>query len=209
MIKNWQERGSRPNELADMSVRYTAEKLSTESTRYIEAIMAFMSDDFSRSKTVVEVGCGTGRLTQRLLQYGGLEVTCLEFCEAMLQRHRQRLGAESSRVKYFENFAQYYECDAQHDIAISSMVLIHNVADTPFRCLVESLCRMGKTIFVFEDTGAGRKTSTTTRLRTEDELAEAFAVHDYEVVRRSTFRLFDDHVSFLELRKCLVSEAPL
>lgn len=197
MRDEWDYRASRPGDLPDMSLRYDPRKLESESKRYVESVVEFLGDSLDGAD-VVEVGCGTGRITERLLAKAST-VTCVEFCERMIQRNKERLGVKSDLARYVAAFGQEYYPDHCHDVAICSLVLIHNVAESDFRKLVESLCRIAKRVFVFEDVKSARSTSPRTLIRSKQTLIRAFMEYRFSLVRQaSDYHLFSDDISFME-----------
>jgi len=196
MRDEWDYRASRPGDLPDMSLRYPANHLKSESDRYVAAVLAFVGDTVHR-RDVVEIGPGTGRITEHLVNAVG-HLTCVDFCEQMKARCERRLGPLFDNLTYVPAFAQEYFPQQKHDIAICSLVLVHNVDDSLFRKLVERLCSIAGTIFVFEDVTIGRPTSPRTRLRSKEEICNSFQEHGLWKAREEEFQLFDDDLVFLE-----------
>jgi len=192
----WDYRASQKGHLPDMSIRYPPEKLEEELGRHLTALFDFMGDDLSR-KDVVEIGCGSGSITERLVDVA-IRVTCLDLCEAMIENNQDRLGSKAEKVSYILQFGEDYRPPKPHDVAICSRVLIHNVSASDFRELVKSICDCAKTAFVFEDVTQGRPTSEATKLRTRGELQTAFADHGLHLERSGTDYLFDDEIALLK-----------
>ena len=199
MRDEWDYRASRFGLLPDMSVRYPNEGLEQGSNGFVEAAFHFMGTDI-QGKRIIEVGCGTGRFTERLIQCTE-HVTCLEFCERMIQLCRRRLPNASDSVSFIEGFAQDFLPLTGHDIVISSLVLVHNVRDAEFFKLVSGICGSGNIIFLFEDITQGRKTSPYTSLRPEETLEKAFLDQGFTVVKRDHYQLFTDRIVFMKLVK--------
>jgi 2-polyprenyl-3-methyl-5-hydroxy-6-metoxy-1,4-benzoquinol methylase len=204
MHVEWRRRAARRGELAVMSLRYPEARAEVESARYADAVLDFIGSD-ADGKDVLEVGAGTGRITQRLVGKAA-HLTCVDLSDAMLDRNRQRLGDLAERVEYRSMFAQDYVAEPRHDVAICSLVLIHNVDDDEFARLVDVLRASAPTIFVFEHISAPTQPHAHTRLRSEDELVEAF--DDYRVQRRTEHVLFDDLIVFLKLVRVSSTEPP-
>lgn len=202
MRDEWDYRASRPGDLPDMSLRYEFEKLDIESKRYVDAVMEFMGDRVY-DKDVVEIGPGTGRITERLLDITE-KLTCVEFCERMIQRSYERLGDKFELDRYAITFGQCYFPRPRHDVAVCSLVLVHNVNDEDFRQLVKRLCGMAKTVFVFEDIVPAeppvRPTSQKTRLREAKGIEDAFIEFGFKKVseRKEVYKLFEDNIAFME-----------
>jgi trans-aconitate 2-methyltransferase len=73
------------------------ERLSAPQTRWGEAVVGWL--DLAGTERVLDAGCGTGRVTERLLErLPRGRVVALDGSLAMIERARQRLGEE--RVEY-------------------------------------------------------------------------------------------------------------
>ena len=120
MRDEWDLRTAKKGDLPDMSVRYPPNRLTEEKERYIEAILSFVQNDLS-GKDVIEVGCGTGRLTIRLVGIAK-SLTCIDLCERMIELNKERLGNKSSEVNYVTAFMQDYPI-RKHQVAICSLVV--------------------------------------------------------------------------------------
>jgi trans-aconitate 2-methyltransferase len=74
------------------------ERLSAPQTRWGEAVVGWL--DLAGDERVLDAGCGTGRVTERLLErLPRGRVVALDGSRSMIDRARQRLGEE--RVEYF------------------------------------------------------------------------------------------------------------
>ena len=201
MKDEWDYRASRPGDLPDMSLRYERTRLESESLKYVNAVIEFMGSKINGAN-IVEVGCGTGRITERLLQKSSY-LKCVEFCDKMIERSKARMENRFDLSRYAITFAQEYFPQERHDAAVCSLVLIHNVDETDYRQLVKSLCRMAKTVYVFEDISISRKTSPRTVLRSVDKIEKSFSEFGFTLSRqkRPFYRLFDDEIAFLEFNE--------
>ena len=90
-----------------------------------------------------------------------------------------------------------------YDVAVCSLVLIHQVNYTDFAAVVKGMCALAKTVFVFEDVTLERKTSPNTRLRSLHEIELEFKRNGYALEfgnpeLPSSFQFFDDTVTFLK-----------
>lgn len=133
MLTEWKRRAQRAGELAVMSIRYPEDRLSGASASYVSAVMDFLGQEVA-GKDVLEIGGGIGRLTEKIVDVAQ-RVTCVDCCPEMLERSRQRLGVKSNRVTYVCDFAQNYHPSPKHDLAICSLVMVHNVDDCEFKRL--------------------------------------------------------------------------
>lgn len=196
MRDEWDLRTAKKGDLPDMSVRYPPNRLAEEKENYINAILSFMQNDLS-NKEVIEIGCGTGRLTLQLVEIVK-RLTCIDLCERMIQRNKQRLGEKSSEINYVTAFMQDYPA-SKHQVAISSLVLIHNVSDSDFMRLVGRICDCSDTAFIFEDTTEGRPTSkNATRLRPKQVLVNAFKQFNFHLEKSGDYKLFEDQITFMK-----------
>jgi len=149
MKDEWDYRSSKSGLLPVMSVRYPQNKLSAISEEYVDEVMCFIGNDI-RNKSVVEIGSGIGRITEKLANLSK-NVTCVELCGRMISLSMSRLGSLDN-VIYIQSFAQDYKPAIPHDAAISSLVLIHNTDDNEYEKLIENLCLTANSIYIFEDT---------------------------------------------------------
>lgn len=203
MRDEWDYRASRPGDFPDMSLRYEPHRLQSESKRYVNAVIEFIGARLNDAD-IVEVGCGTGRITEKLIK-NARRVTCVEFCERMVLRSKERLGVLFDPSQYVVTFGQEYYPEHRHDMAICSLVLIHNVTESDFKKLVQSLCRIAKRVFVFEDVRCTRNTSPRTTIRNEESLIQVFAEYGFRLARKGPdYELFTDRISFMEFAEITV-----
>jgi len=200
MRDEWDYRASRPGDLPDMSLRYESDRLSDESKEYVKAVIDFMGEKIE-GKDVVEIGSGTGRITQHLLEIAK-NVTCVEFCEKMIQRSKERLCDKFDINRYVVTFAQCYYPKHRYEVVVCSLVLVHNVNNADFRELIKRLCDMAETVFVFEDVSTKRSTSPRTYIRTIEDIRKTFNEFNFTLIRMNEplYNLFSDQIAFLEFR---------
>ena len=196
MLDEWDYRAARKGRLPDMSVRYPPDLLEHASQQYVMGLLTFMGSDLN-GKNVVEMGCGTGSVTEHLVGIAS-KVTCVDLSGKMIEKNKHRLGESSKKVHYEEKFVQDYRCSEKHDVAICSRVLIHNVNDSDFKELVRSMCNSARIVFVFEDVSPNRPTSETTKIRSVDEIVHVFAENDFDLLGSGKDNLFDDEIALLK-----------
>jgi hypothetical protein len=121
----------------------------------------------------------------------------LDISEKMLLRNREQLGAQARVVSYHTGFCQDYRPLRQHDVAIVSLVLIHNITARAFQELAQAISACASTVFLFEHIGRLERSTAATRTRSEAEILAAF--HGFEAERRDDYALFDDQLIFLKL----------
>ncbi|MFC1879332.1 class I SAM-dependent methyltransferase, partial [Chloroflexota bacterium] len=63
-------------------------------TRDLDQTVTRNTLGYSRSKSILEIGCGTGKNTAQLAQIGD-RVYALDFSEGMLMRANEKLGSEN------------------------------------------------------------------------------------------------------------------
>jgi SAM-dependent methyltransferase len=197
MADEWKRRGARTGVFAVMSSRYERVRLDDASEKYVAAVMDFIGEDVD-GRDVLEIGSGEGRITERLVQHAR-KLTCVDLSETMIARNRERLKKLAEAVDYHHRFAQDYVPQTAHDVAVCSLVLIHNVEDNAFHRLVKTICDIAGTVFLFEHVDAPRRPHAHTRLRRELEILEAF--EGYDVVRRAEHLLFEDRILFVKLQR--------
>jgi 2-polyprenyl-3-methyl-5-hydroxy-6-metoxy-1,4-benzoquinol methylase len=199
MIEEWDFRASEHGIIPDTSVRYPPTIREQESERYVQWVTKCIEHDI-KDADVLEVGCGTGRIT-KFLVHKARKITCIDLSERMIRKNKLRLGAmEAAKVEYICGFIQDYQ-GGPHDIVICSLLIIHNVTDLAFRKLIIKICESGNIIFLFEDITQGRPTSPNTRIRREDEIIEVFKMYGFEVVQKDQHNLVDDKILFLKLTR--------
>jgi 2-polyprenyl-3-methyl-5-hydroxy-6-metoxy-1,4-benzoquinol methylase len=200
MRDEWDHRASQPGLLPDMSVRYPRDRLDEESTRYLEHVIRFLGDHV-RGKSVVEIGPGTGRISERLLALDPGKLVCIEQSPGMIARLMKRLGAENSFVDYRCGFAQdILSEDEPFDIVVCSLVLIHNVGVREYQNLIKKMCSSSSHVFVFEDVRP-RNSSPATELRSREVIKDSFYQHGFVLQKEDVHKLFDDDIAFLHMSR--------
>jgi 2-polyprenyl-3-methyl-5-hydroxy-6-metoxy-1,4-benzoquinol methylase len=195
--EEWEFRSTRRGLLADMSVRYPDDLREAVSNDYVAAVLTEIRKDVAE-KDVVEFGCGTGRITSELALLAR-KVTCIDVSSRMIRRNKERLGnAGNAKVTFIEGFAQDYD-GPKHDVAICSLLLIHNTTDALFLGLVAALCRSAEIVCLFEDISDRTKTSPSTRLRSEKELLAAFETFRFKLEKQRVFKCHSDTIAFFRL----------
>jgi nucleoside phosphorylase/2-polyprenyl-3-methyl-5-hydroxy-6-metoxy-1,4-benzoquinol methylase len=213
MHDEWDYRASRrgKGDLPVTSVRYDPEKRDDESRHFAERVSEFIGNEIN-NKTVVDIGAGNGRITQHLIRSAS-SIICIDLCEKMLLKNKERLGIPLSSNSYavtngmhtcnvtYEDaqFAQDWEPKTKFDVAVCCQVLIHNIGDKDFMGdLIDKLCSLAPVVFVFEDVTIGRKRSPYTRQVTRSQLVEEFQKRNFHVDREDTGFLSTDTIAFLK-----------
>jgi tRNA (cmo5U34)-methyltransferase len=74
---------------------------------------------------VIDLGCGTGTLAQRILEkYPKARITCLDLAENMIQMARIKLTSHPN-VTYVTGDIAHYEFDQPYEVIVSSLALHH------------------------------------------------------------------------------------
>lgn len=193
----WDYRAACGGIASTLSIRYPAQSVADISRRYIDHLLKFMGADV-KGKDILEVGSGDGRVTRHLLLSGAAHVTCVDICERMIHKSKEALQSYQDRITYHTMFAQDYHQEIQHDVAVLSLVLIHNIDDTDFRKLIETICQNARVIYVFEDITINRSVSPYTKLRPESEIIDTFALYKRKPVKRLPYQLYEDQIVFLQ-----------
>jgi 2-polyprenyl-3-methyl-5-hydroxy-6-metoxy-1,4-benzoquinol methylase len=201
MLEEWDYRASCTGVLPDTTVRYPRSSREAGSERYADWVFDCIKDCVA-GRDVLEVGCGTGRITKRLVDAHARKLTCVDISEKMLEKNRARLGDVGvGLVDYICEFAQDYRY-GMHQVVVCSLVLVHNVPHESFMNLVKGICSYCEDwLLVFEDISTGRVTGPSTRIRTRQELEDSFRAHGFEVVDAKEYRLFEDTILFLAMRR--------
>jgi SAM-dependent methyltransferase len=195
MAAEWQQRAARPGDFAIMSARYPSDRLEAESQKYADGVAAFLGKELE-GKDVLEVGCGTGRVTKYLAGHAA-RLSCLDLSEEMIEINRRALKEDAAKISYLHMFVQDMKPPRKYDAVVCSLVLIHNVNEQLFQEFVRVLRECSDTIFLFEHVDPGSPTSAYTRPRTEQEICERFV--DFRIERRKEYALFNDRIIFLKL----------
>ncbi|HEX4264532.1 MAG TPA: methyltransferase domain-containing protein [Verrucomicrobiae bacterium] len=199
IIDEWDLRASKQGSLAVMSIRYPIERLEEESRRYVEAVMAFMGNDVFNA-VILEPGSGIGRISERLGRVCR-SLTCVDICERMVERNRERLAHLGEKVRFAIGFIQDSELlDTNYDVAVCSLILTHSAEKRDFETAIKNICERTKTVFVFEDVTKGRATSPFTRLRSKEEITAVFKTNNFKLVDSKDYSLFMDSMAFMKFR---------
>jgi len=202
MRDEWDYRAWAPGALPDMSVRYPSRKLWLGSRRYLAHVMSFLAESVNLKRSrVVEVGAGTGRVTSILVNRVR-ELTVVDLCPRMIELNKSRLAADATNVKaYIEGFAQQALNGKRYDLAISCLVLIHNVAQGEFENLVKALCAAAPVVIICEDVTVDRPTSPRTQIRGKEMIQSEFARNGFDFMNGEDFPLFEDKLWLARFEK--------
>jgi tRNA (cmo5U34)-methyltransferase len=97
----------------------------------LDALVSALPFDRSRPVRVIDLGCGTGSLAERVLQeFPKAQVTCLDLAGNMIGMARVKL-ARHPLVQYVEGNFESFE--GEFDAIVSSLALHHLVTDADKR----------------------------------------------------------------------------
>jgi len=134
----WDRRARQEGLYAVMSRRWTVNQCLEVHAQHVQILMRWLSP--LRSKRILDVGCGTGRLSAVLAGHGAKAVG-LDENETMLTKARHDLaGARVQLVR--ANAACLPFPDGVFDAAIGVMVLQHILSDTNFECALREIARV-------------------------------------------------------------------
>src|SRR6266850_3264540 len=83
-----------------------------------------------RSKSILEIGCGTGKNTRWLSEIGG-QVHAIDFSAAMIEQARQKCAAENVTFSLADITKRWPIADASIDLVTCNLVLEH-ISDLTF-----------------------------------------------------------------------------
>jgi tRNA (cmo5U34)-methyltransferase len=102
-------------------------KLIPHYPQMLDALVSAIPFDASKPIRVIDLGCGTGTISQRMLAaYPNARVTCLDLAENMVAIARAKLG---QRVRCLVGDFNAFAFDAQYDAIVSSLALHHLATD--------------------------------------------------------------------------------
>jgi len=201
MKDEWDYRASKKSLLSVMSVRYDQDELKPTSSKYVASVVNFIGSEID-DKDIVEIGSGIGRLTKEFLNRAR-SITCIDISKIMIDRSIKELGKRSN-VRYIQMFGQDYSPQVIHDIAICSLVLIHNTTDIEYENLIENLCFIANKVYIFEDiSDRDMGCSHSTKLRDKAYIVEQFGRFGYMENSNKTkyFNLDKDKLVFIEFNR--------
>ena len=102
-------------------------KLIPHYPQMLGALVSAIPFDASEPIRVIDLGCGTGTVAQRVLDaFPNARVTCLDLAENMVEMARAKLG---QHARYLVDDLNTFAFDAEYDVVVSSLALHHLVTD--------------------------------------------------------------------------------
>ena len=142
----------------ELSSQYT-ELISKCVPRYGELLynmFHYIPDDF-KPKRILDLGCGTGNLTERILKhYPEAEIDALDISEDILKESQKRFK-DKPNVRYIQaDFQKMHLPPGSYDLVLSS-IAIHHIQDQEkavlYREIFQALSTDG--LFIFADQTRG------------------------------------------------------
>ncbi|MDD3053793.1 MAG: class I SAM-dependent methyltransferase [Endomicrobiaceae bacterium] len=95
----------------------------------IDALLSAISFDKTQKINVLDLGCGTGNLSKRILdKYTNANIVCVDISQNMINIARQKL-ADYKNVEFVVGDIEEIEFKDKYDLVVSSLVLHHLVTD--------------------------------------------------------------------------------
>lgn len=105
----------------------------------LSALVSCLAPPKDREFRVIDIGCGTGALSWKLLKScPRVELTCLDMTENMLDIARQRL-TDYRNVTYVLADLYDFEFEGPYDAVISSLALHHIVTDDEKKAIYQKI----------------------------------------------------------------------
>jgi 2-polyprenyl-3-methyl-5-hydroxy-6-metoxy-1,4-benzoquinol methylase len=97
------------------------------------------------AKKFLDVGCGTGNISKKLLALGALEVLGVDASPAMIAYAKEHYEQTTSNLEFKQSLIEQFETDKKYDCAVSFNCL-HWVKDKPeaFKKISKSLAHKGE-----------------------------------------------------------------
>jgi tRNA (cmo5U34)-methyltransferase len=97
--------------------------------RMVEALVVAIPFESSAPVRVIDLGCGTGTVAERVLRsFPNAQVTCLDSAENMITMARAKLG-DYPHVHYVAGDFNSFDLDGKYDVVVSSLALHHLVTN--------------------------------------------------------------------------------
>jgi len=97
--------------------------------RMLEALVAALPFERSAPLRVIDLGCGSGTVAERVLEaFPNAQLTCLDLAQNMIAMARVKLERHR-QVRYMTGDLNTFEFDGNYHAAVSSLALHHLPAD--------------------------------------------------------------------------------
>lgn len=119
------------SKFSEGSAEYDA-RIRTIVPRYeemLEALVSCITTNEGSSIRAIDLGCGTGALSEKLLEFHPeAELTCLDMTASMLDLAKERL-MDHPHIRYVLSDIYDFEFDGPYNVVMSSLALHHVVTD--------------------------------------------------------------------------------
>jgi len=104
----------------------------------LDALVSCVRPPRDRRLRIIDIGCGTGAVSARLLHsHPDIELTCLDMTAEMLELAKERLKGHG--VKFVLADIYDFELDGPYDMVISSLALHHIVSDHDKKAIYQKI----------------------------------------------------------------------
>ena len=144
------------NDVERFSNLETGQSATIDAPLCLELVAEAASVVTPDAKSILDIGCGAGNYTLKLLQrFGGADVTLIDLSQPMLDRAMQRIGqAKAGRVRAIQGDVREIELgEQQFDVVVAAAVLHHLRSDQEWSAVCEkvfSSLRPGGSFWVFD-----------------------------------------------------------
>jgi tRNA (cmo5U34)-methyltransferase len=134
----------------------TGQSATIDAPRAMNLVAAAAAAATPGARHVLDVGCGAGNYTLKLLErVKNLDVTLIDLSQPMLDRARQRVGSETSgRVSTIQGDIRQVELGKQSfDIILAAAVLHHLRTDAEWHAVFQAFhraLRAGGSLWIFD-----------------------------------------------------------
>lgn len=95
----------------------------------VEALVSAIPFATTDAVRVIDLGCGTGTISQRVLDaFPNARVTCLDLAENMIEMAKTKLS-KHPHTRFLVDDLNTFEFDAEYEVVVSSLALHHLVTD--------------------------------------------------------------------------------
>lgn len=116
------------------------EKLIPHYREMLDALVSAIPFEKTKFVRALDVGCGTGTLTQSVLNaFPSAQVTCIDFAEKMVEMARIKLAGHAN-VRYVVKDFREFEWSESYHVVVSSLALHHLVTDAQKQAFYRQVC---------------------------------------------------------------------
>lgn len=144
------------NDVERFSNLQTGQSATIDAPLCLELVAEAASVVTPNATSVLDIGCGAGNYTLKLLQrFEGADVTLIDLSRPMLDRAQQRIGrAKAGRVKTIQGDVREVQLgEQQFDVVVAAAVLHHLRSDDEWSAVCDKVIktlRPGGSFWVFD-----------------------------------------------------------